>query len=84
MLRLSHRLMFLVCLLLVPPLFAQGTSFMTMTRADQAAIAAPAWSGETGLFTTVTGNTLHQGDLSFSIYAQNWRLLAGPAPGLRE
>src|SRR5437667_1809744 len=51
-----------------------------MTRTDQLAIAAPTWSGETGLFTTVTGNTLHGGDLSFSIYAQNWRLLAGPAP----
>ena len=81
--RLSHRLVFLVCFLLVPPLFAQtltGTSVSTLTRDDQIALAAPTWSGETGLFTTVTGNTLHQGDLSFGIYAQNWRLLAGPAP----
>ena len=79
--RLSHRLMFLVFILAVTPLFAQtsGMSMSTMTRADQAAIAAPTWSGETGLFTTVTANTLHQGDLSFSIYAQNWRLLAGGA-----
>ena len=78
--------MFIACFLLVPPLFAQyGTSSTTsatsvsmLTRDDQLAIAAPTWSGETGLFTTVTGNTLHQGDLSFGIYAQNWRLLAGP------
>jgi len=80
--------MFIACFLLVPPLLAQyGTSSTTsatsvsmLTRDDQIAIAAPTWSGETGLFTTVTGNTLHQGDLSFGIYAQNWRLLAGPAP----
>src|SRR5712691_377400 len=80
LLRLSHRLMFIPCLILVPPLLAQGTSVATMTREDQIAIAAPTWTGETGLFNTVTANTLHQGDLSFSIYAQNYRLLAGPAP----
>src|SRR5438552_7807960 len=71
--------MIIPCLLLVAPLFGQATSVSEMTRTDQLAIAAPTWSGETGLFTTVTGNTLHQGDLSFGIYAQNWRLLAGPA-----
>ncbi len=78
--RLSHRLMFILCLLFVPPLLAQGVSVTTMTREDQLAVAAPTWSGETGLFTTVTGNTLRQGDISFGIYAQNFRLLAGPAP----
>jgi len=72
--------MFLLIFLLVPPLFAQGTSVATMTRQDWLAVAAPSSSGETGLFTTVTGNTLRQGDLSFSIYLQNWRLTAGPAP----
>lgn len=71
--------MFLFCLLLVPSLLAQGTTGTTMTREDQIGLAAPTWSGETGLFTTVTANTLHQGDLSFSVYAQNFRLLAGPA-----
>ncbi|HUJ15569.1 MAG TPA: OmpA family protein, partial [Thermoanaerobaculia bacterium] len=72
----------LVGLLLVPPLWAQTGASMTtatLTRDDQIALAAPTWSGETGLFTTVTANTLHQGDLSFGIYAQNWRLTAGPA-----
>src|SRR5438128_4455744 len=72
--------MFLLVFLLVLPLLAQGTSVATMTRQDWLAVAAPSSSGETGLFTTVTGNTLRQGDLSFSIYLQNWRLLAGPAP----
>ena len=68
--------------MLAPPLLAQGVSYGTMTREDQIAIAAPTWSGETGLFNTVTANTLHRGDFSFSIYAQNYRLTAGPAADL--
>lgn len=71
---------FTLCFLVVPPLLAQGVTYAPMTREGQIAIAAPTWSGETGLFTTVTANTLHRGDLSFSIYAQNFRLTAGPAP----
>jgi outer membrane protein OmpA-like peptidoglycan-associated protein len=79
MLRLGHRLMFVLCFLLATPLLAQtGT---TMTREDQIGIAAPTWTGETGLFNTVTANTLRRGDFSFSIYAQNFRLLAGPGRG---
>ena len=70
--------MFILCVILVPPLLAQGIG--SMTREDQIALAAPTWTGETGLFTTVTANTLRQGDFSFSVYAQNYRLLAGPAP----
>ncbi|HYS55957.1 MAG TPA: hypothetical protein VER58_19525, partial [Thermoanaerobaculia bacterium] len=53
-----------------------------MTREDQIGIAAPTWTGETGLFSTVTANTLHRGDFSFGIYAQNFRVIAGPARGL--
>ena len=56
-----------------------GASSGTTTTQDQTKIPAPSWSGETGLFTTVTGYTLGHGDLSFGIYAQNWRLLAAPA-----
>ncbi len=70
--------MFLLCLSVIPPLLAQGAA-TTITREDQIGIAAPTWSGETGLFNTVTANTLHRGDMSFSVYAQNYRLLAGPA-----
>lgn len=69
--------MFFLCFLIVPAILAQGTA--TVTREDQAAIAAPTWTGATGLFNTVTANTLHRGDISFAIYAQNYRLLAGPA-----
>ena len=77
--RLSHRLMFLLCfMLVVPPILAQDT-VTTLTREDQANLPAPTWSGETGLFNTITAGTLHHGDISFSIYAQNYRLLAAPA-----
>src|SRR5437773_1020559 len=75
--------MFIPCLLLASSLMAQygasGTTSSTGTGQDQTSIAAPASSGLTGLFTTVTGNTLRQGDVSFSIYVQNWRLVAAPA-----
>ncbi|HEX9161095.1 MAG TPA: OmpA family protein [Thermoanaerobaculia bacterium] len=51
----------------------------TMTRDDQLALAAPTVSGQTGLFETVTADTLHRGDVSFGIYYNIWNLLAGPA-----
>ena len=53
--------------------------FAQMTRDDQIALAAPSSTGETGLFTTVTGNTLHHGDLSFGVYYQGYNLFAAPA-----
>jgi outer membrane protein OmpA-like peptidoglycan-associated protein len=56
-------------------------SSSTMSSMDLTKVAAPSTTGETGLFTTVTGNTLHRGDWSFGVYAQNWRLLAAPARG---
>jgi outer membrane protein OmpA-like peptidoglycan-associated protein len=72
--------MVLISLFLVPSLFAQyGTTGTTSASNGASTTVAPTWSGETGLFTTVTGNTLRRGDVSFSVYAQNWRLLAGPA-----
>ncbi len=78
MLRPKYRLFFpLLCLLLwAPGLFAQG---MTLTREDQIALVAPTSSGETGLFNTVTGDTLHRGDWDFGIYFQDWDLFAAPA-----
>ena len=75
--------MFISCLLIAPTLLAQmgmgGTSSTMASGQDQTKIAAPSSSGETGLFTIVTGNTLQRGDLSFGFYAQNWRILAAPA-----
>jgi outer membrane protein OmpA-like peptidoglycan-associated protein len=40
---------------------------------------APTATGETGLFTLLTGDTLPQGDWSFSLYFNNWdRLIDNP------
>jgi outer membrane protein OmpA-like peptidoglycan-associated protein len=74
----KHRLLIsLLCFLVVTPgLFAQG---MTLTREDQLGLLAPTASGETGLFNTVTADTLKRGDLSFGIYLNDYDLLAGPA-----
>jgi outer membrane protein OmpA-like peptidoglycan-associated protein len=80
MLRLSRRLLPLaVLLLLVPGAFAQSVNFST----DQASMFAPTATGETGLFTTIVGDTLRQGEWSFSIYLNNYDYLAAPAPELR-
>ena len=82
LLRLSHRLVFLLCFVLVAPLYAQygmSGSSATPSNTDQSKIPAPSSTGETGLFTTVTGYTLGHGDVSFGLYAQNWRLIAAPA-----
>jgi outer membrane protein OmpA-like peptidoglycan-associated protein len=51
-----------------------------MTREDQLKAVAPSSSGQTGLFETVTADTLHRGDLSFGIYYNDWDLEAAPAP----
>src|SRR5712691_5443025 len=56
-------------------LLAQGG----MTRDDQLGFFAPTVSGQTGLFETVTADTLHRGDLSLGVYFNNWNLLSGPA-----
>lgn len=81
MLRLFDRrfLPLLWVLLLIP-----GASFaQTITYEDQLNLPAPTISGETGLFTTITGETLRQGDWSFGIYWNNYDYLMAPAPELR-
>jgi outer membrane protein OmpA-like peptidoglycan-associated protein len=50
-----------------------------LTREDQINLAAPSSDGLTGLFTTVTGDTLHRGDLSFGIWYQDFDLVAASA-----
>lgn len=78
MLRLKHRLIFpLFCFLVaVPSLFAQG---MAMTREDQISLVAPSASGGTGLFNTVTADSLKRRDVSFGVYFQDFDLIAAPA-----
>ncbi|HEU5162920.1 MAG TPA: OmpA family protein [Thermoanaerobaculia bacterium] len=68
----------MLALLIVPAASAQMISY-----ADQVRLVAPSTSGEIGLFTTITGDTLRQGDWSFSIYYNNYDYLAAPAPEFR-
>lgn len=78
MLRLRHRLLLtLLCVAIAaPPLLAQG---VTYTRDEQLRFFAPTSSGQTGLFETVTADTLGARNLSFGIYFNDYDLLAGPA-----
>jgi outer membrane protein OmpA-like peptidoglycan-associated protein len=78
---LRHRLLIsILCVLIVPPLFAQTGGTASMTRDDQMSLVAPTSSGETGLFTVITANTLRRGDWSFGIYFNDYDLEAGREP----
>lgn len=85
--RTQHRLLFpLLCLLLLSASLVQAQE---ITREDQLRFFAPTHSGQTGLFETVTADTLRQGDWSFGIYFNDWDLTAGDArefapPSARE
>jgi outer membrane protein OmpA-like peptidoglycan-associated protein len=81
LLRLKHWFLSLFCFLIIAPaLLAQyGTSMTTITREDALGFLAPSASGQTGLFETVTADTLRRGDVSFGIYWNDYDLLAGPA-----
>lgn len=80
MLRLKYRLLFsLLCFLIAVPAVLAQDAAVTMTREDQLSLLAPSSTGETGLFTAVTADTLRRGDMSFGIYYQDFDLLAGPA-----
>jgi outer membrane protein OmpA-like peptidoglycan-associated protein len=89
LLRNQHRLLFpLLCFLILTPsvLLAQDVTF---TREDQLRFFAPTHSGQTGLFETVTADTLRQGTWSFGVYFNDWDLTAGDArefapPSARE
>lgn len=81
MLRNQHRLLFpLLCfLILTPTLLAQDATTMTIAREDQLRFFAPTHSGQTGLFETVTADTLRRGTWSFGVYFNDWDLTAGEA-----
>lgn len=76
--RLRHRLLLtLLCVAIAAPtLLAQD---VTYSRAEQLRFFAPTSSGQTGLFETVTADTLGARNLSFGIYFNDYDLLAGPA-----
>src|SRR5437763_12060549 len=52
----------------------------SMTRDEQASLVAPTSSGETGLFTVITADTLRRGDWSFGIYYNDYDLEAAREP----
>ncbi|MBV8117621.1 MAG: hypothetical protein JOZ01_06560, partial [Candidatus Eremiobacteraeota bacterium] len=89
MLRLRYLCLSLLCFLIVAPaVLAQTGATTTTTTTDTSmmsrqgiltAYQAPAINGQTGLFETVTADTLRRGDFSFGVYYSNWHFLAGPA-----
>jgi hypothetical protein len=79
--RLKHRLLFsLLCLVIAVNAFAQdaGTT-MSFTREDRLRWFAPTVSGQLGLFTTQSADTLRQGTWSFGVYYNDYDMLAGEA-----
>ena len=91
MLRSKHRLLFpLLCFLIVgsASVYAQDAT-VEISRDDQLRFFAPTHSGQTGLFETVTADTLRRGQWSFGVYFNDWDLTAGEArdfapPSARE
>jgi outer membrane protein OmpA-like peptidoglycan-associated protein len=61
------------------PLFAQTDATVEISRDDQLRFFAPTHSGQTGLFETVTADTLRRGQWSFGVYFNDWDLTAGDA-----
>ena len=53
-----------------------------ISRDDQLRFFAPTHSGQTGLFETVTADTLRRGNWSFGVYFNDWDLTAGEARDL--
>lgn len=76
-----HRLMFsMLCFLIATAGFAQDAAMtFSPTREDQLRMFAPSSRGQTGLFETVTADTLRQGTWSFGLYYNDYDLLAGDA-----
>jgi outer membrane protein OmpA-like peptidoglycan-associated protein len=80
LLRYQHRLLIpLLCFLILAPIVQAQDMTGGITREDQLRFFAPTHSGQTGLFDTVTADTLRQGNWSFGIYFNNWDLTAGEA-----
>ena len=81
---MKHRLLFPLVILLMmvaaTPVLAQDATYVDITRDDQLRVFAPTVGGLTGLFETVSADTLHRGDWSFGVYFNDYDLLAGPAP----
>jgi outer membrane protein OmpA-like peptidoglycan-associated protein len=89
LLRNQHRLLFSLLCILVLGATSLHAQAVTYTRDDQLRFFAPTHSGQTGLFETVTADTLRRGTWSFGVYFNDWDLTAGEAkafaiPSARE
>ncbi len=60
---------------MTPPDASMSMETQTITYDDQLNLVAPTSSGETGLFTALTGDTLKARDWSFSVYYNNYDYL---------
>jgi outer membrane protein OmpA-like peptidoglycan-associated protein len=86
LLRNQHRLLIpLLCFLV----FGLTVQAQDIPREDQIRFFAPTHTGQTGLFDTVTADTLRRGTWSFGVYFNDWDLTAGEArefapPSARE
>lgn len=82
MLRSKYRLLFpLLCFVIAVPILAQDAT-VDISRDDQLRFFAPTSSGQTGLFETVTADTLRRGQWSFGVYFNDYDLTAGGAEDL--
>jgi hypothetical protein len=80
LLRNQHRLLLsLLCFIVFGATVIQAQE---ITREDQLRFFAPTHSGQTGLFDTVTADTLRRGTWSFGVYFNDWDLTAGEARNL--
>jgi outer membrane protein OmpA-like peptidoglycan-associated protein len=78
-LRLKHRLLFSTLCILIAGTSVLAQDVIMPTTDDQLRMFAPTASGQTGLFETVTADTLRRGDWSFGVYFNDYDLLAGEA-----
>jgi outer membrane protein OmpA-like peptidoglycan-associated protein len=75
-----RKIRFVPFLLLLVMLVTPAANAQVISYEDQLRLVSPSTTGEIGLFTALTGDTLRQGDWSFSIYYNNYDYLAAPAP----
>lgn len=77
----NRLLLVLLCFLIAVPAL-QAQDIRDLPREERLRLFAPSISGQTGLFETVTADTLRRGEWAFGIYYNNYDYLAAPAPDL--
>lgn len=71
------------CLMALMLVSASALGAQEISREDQLTFKAPTFTGPTGLFKTITGETMKRGDWSFGTYFNQYQYLAAPAPELQ-